>query len=118
MPAPRAAPSSAPPFPVAPGKPYGADPKYKDSKILLGTKNDGTVPTEPVLLGNQTQDFLLELLKALSRLAGYLSTATAVASDGAIPIESCNEGGTQLFNDVDSLISKLEKIISNKVYTV
>lgn len=94
------------------------EPKNKDSKILLGTRSDGTIPTEPLLLGNQTQDFLLELLRALSRLAGYLSTASSVNSDGSVPIESCNEGGTQLFNDIDSLIGKLEKIISNKVYTV
>ena len=94
------------------------EPKNKNSKILLGTKSDGTVPTEPVLLGNQTHDLLLEMCKTLSRLAGYLSIATATTSDGSIPIVSCNDAGTQLFTDIDSLISKLENITSNKVYTV
>ena len=38
------------------------DHKNKDSKILLGTNKDGTAPYEPVLLGGQTHDFLLDLL--------------------------------------------------------
>ena len=89
-----------------------------DSKILLGTKSDGTSPDEPVLLGGQTHDLLLEICNTLQRLAGYLASATAISSDGSLPIPSVNDGGTQLFNDVTNLLNKLETIQSNKVYTV
>lgn len=92
--------------------------KNPNSKILLGTKSDGTVPDEPVLLGGQTHDLLLEICNTLQRLAGYLSSATAITSDGSLPIPAINDGGTQLFNDVANLIDKLETIQSNKVFTV
>lgn len=90
----------------------------KDSKILLGTKTDGTAPDEPVLLGGQTHDLLLEVCNTLQRLAGYLASATAITSDGSLPIPAVNDGGTQLFNDVSNLLDKLETIQSDKVYTV
>jgi hypothetical protein len=86
-------------------------------KILLGTKSDNTVPDEPVLLGGQTHDLLLEVCNTLQRLAGYLASAVTVSSDGALPIPAVNDGGTQLFNDVTNLIDKLGTIQSNKVFT-
>jgi len=92
--------------------------KNPDSKILLGTKANGTAPDEPVLLGGQTHDLLLEMCDTLQRLAGYLASATAITSDGSLPIPAVNDGGTQLFNDVSSLIDKLGTIQSDKVYTV
>jgi len=92
--------------------------KNPDSKILLGTKVDNTVPDEPVLLGGQTHDLLLEMCNTLRRLAGYLAQANAISSDGSLPIPSVNDGGTQLFNDVNNLINRLSTIQSEKVYTV
>ena len=92
--------------------------KNPNSKILLGTKSDGTAPEEPVLLGGQTHDLLLEMCDTLRRLAGYLSSATAISSDGSLPIPAINDGGTQLLNDVVNLIDKLETIQSDKVFTV
>lgn len=92
--------------------------KNPNSKILLGTKADNTVPDEPVLLGGQTHDLLLEMCNTLRRLAGYLANANAVSSDGAIPVISVQDGADQLLNDVDNLISKLGTIQSDKVYTV
>jgi hypothetical protein len=86
-------------------------------KILLGTKLDNTVPDEPVLLGGQTHDLLLEVCNTLQRLAGYLASAVTISSDGALPIPSVNDGGTQLFNDVTNLIDKLGTIQSDKVFT-
>jgi len=86
-------------------------------KILLGTKSDNTVPDEPVLLGGQTHDLLLEVCNTLQRLAGYLASAITISSDGALPIPSVNDGGTQLFNDVTNLIDKLGTIQSDKVFT-
>jgi hypothetical protein len=88
------------------------------SRILLGTKPDGTYPTEPVLLGSKTHDFLLDLLNALTSLAGSLSSATVPTSEGAVCVVDCNIAGEQLLADVDILIDKLETITSNKVYTI
>jgi hypothetical protein len=87
-------------------------------KILLGTKSDNTVPDEPVLLGGQTHDLLLEICRTLNRLAYYLSTASVPTSDGGICIDACNQAGTQLFNDVNNLINKLGTIQSDKVFTI
>jgi len=92
--------------------------KNPDSKILLGTKANNTVPDEPVLLGGQTHDLLLEMCNTLRRLAGYLAQASAITSDGSLPIPAVNDGGTQLFSDVNNLINKLATIQSEKVYTV
>lgn len=86
-------------------------------KILLGTKPNKTVPTEPVLLGSQTHDLLLETFNSLQRLASYLASAVIISSDGPIPIPAANDGGTQLLNDVTNLIDKLGSIQSNKVFT-
>lgn len=92
--------------------------KNPNSKILLGTKVDNTVPDEPVLLGGQTHDLLLEMCNTLRRLAGYLANANAVSSDGAIPVISVQDGADQLLNDVNNLINKLGTIQSEKVFTV
>ena len=92
--------------------------KNPNSKILLGTKIDNTVPDEPVLLGGQTHDLLLEMCNTLRRLAGYLANANAVSSDGAIPVISVQDGADQLLNDVNNLINKLGTIQSEKVFTV
>ena len=92
--------------------------KNPNSKVLLGTKADNTVPDEPVLLGGQTHDLLLEMCNTLRRLAGYLANANAVSSDGAIPVISVQDGADQLLNDVNNLINKLGTIQSEKVFTV
>jgi hypothetical protein len=92
--------------------------KNPNSKILLGTKANNTVPDEPVLLGGQTHDLLLEMCNTLRRLAGYLANANAVSSDGAIPVIAVQDGADQLLNDVNNLINKLGTIQSDKVFTV
>jgi len=94
------------------------DNKNPNAKILLGTDKNQTLPSEPVLLGGKTHDLLLEILNALTTLAGFLSATTVPSSEGAVPVPNCNLGGEQLFNEVSSLIDKLSKITSEKVYTV
>jgi hypothetical protein len=86
--------------------------------INLGTKADGTYPTEPILLGNQMSYAFDILIGALSNLAESLSMATAPTTEGAIPISACNEAGTQLFADLTRLCDQLEKCLSTKVYTI
>jgi hypothetical protein len=86
--------------------------------IALGTKDNGAYPTEPVLLGNKTYELLLDLMGALTSLAGFLSSATVPTTEGAICITDCNVAGEQLFSDVSNMLGKLETITSQKVYTV
>jgi hypothetical protein len=85
--------------------------------IALGTKSDGTYPTEPVLLGGKTYELLLDLFGALSLLAGSLAAATVATTEGAICVTSCNVAGEQLLSDVENLLDKLDTITSSKVYT-
>jgi hypothetical protein len=89
-----------------------------NSQILLGTEKNGTIPTEPVLLGGKTHDLLLEMLNALTTLAGFLAAATVPTTEGAIAVVDCNMAGEQLLNDVSTLIDRLDTITSDKVYTV
>jgi len=92
------------------------DHKNPDSKILLGTQTDGTVPIEPVLLGGQTQIVFEQILTSLTNLAYFLSTAVTTAE--GTPISACVNAGTQLSADISTLCNKIDKIHSNKVYTV
>ena len=94
------------------------DQNNPNSQVLLGTNKNGTVPTEPVLLGGKTHDLLLEMLNAMTTLAGFLASATVPTTEGAIAVVDCNMAGEQLLNDVSTLIDKLGTITSDKVYTV
>jgi hypothetical protein len=82
--------------------------------INLGTKSDGSYPTEAVLLGNQTMYAFDILIGSLSNLASSLTTAAT--QDG--PIVACHDAGVQLFSDLQRLCNQLEKCLSTKVHTV
>ena len=86
--------------------------------IALGTKKDGTYPTEPVLLGGKTYELFLDLFGALTSLAGSLKAATVATTEGSLCVTGCNVAGTQLLADVNSLLDKLDTITSSTVYTV
>ena len=90
----------------------------KDSKILLGTKTNKTFPDNPVLLGRETTEILLDISKMLRQLAGYLKTAISTTEGSAIP--SIQHAGTQLLNNVERLQVKLKKFdhLSKKVFTI
>jgi hypothetical protein len=85
-------------------------------KINLGTNSDGTLPTEPLLLGGKTHDLLLNLCTTLQNLAGYLASATS--TEEGSPIPAINDAGTQLFNDVSTLLNSLDSIQSTQNFTV
>ena len=89
-----------------------------NSKILLGTKSDGTVPDEPILLGDQTVILLEQLVTALNALGGYLSSAAIPTVDGPYPLTTINNAGDQLLSDMKDVCDQLLKITSQKVYTV
>lgn len=86
--------------------------------IALGTKSDGSYPTEPVLLGDKTYDLFLDLMGTLTSLAGFLASAAVPTTEGAICIVDCNMAGTQLFEDITNMLDKLETIVSENVYTI
>jgi hypothetical protein len=90
------------------------NPKDEQSLIALGTKPDGSYPTEPVVLGGQLMYTFDLLLGALSNLASNLTRAST--QDG--PISGCKDGGTQLFTDIERICDQLEKCISTKVTTI
>jgi hypothetical protein len=86
--------------------------------IALGINKDGSYPTEPLLLGGKTHDFLLDLVTALTSLAGYLASTTVPTTEGVICVPNCNAAGEQLLADVGNLIDRLDTITSEKVYTI
>jgi len=92
--------------------------KNPDTRILLGTGPNGEIPFEPVLLGGQTHDLLLEMCNVLTTLAGFLSSVVVPTTEGGVLVTGCNDAGEQLLSDVYNIIEKLSKIQSNKVYTI
>ena len=96
---------------------------YRTGKILLGTKDDNSYPTEPVLLGLQTNDILLQICSALQELSSYLvqaqytDTKSAGKSD-IMDIAAVQLGATQLQSKMSGIMSQLSKTLSTKVYTV
>jgi hypothetical protein len=85
-------------------------------KILLGTKFDMTVPTEPVLLGKQTSDFLLGLLSALDQFALSL-TATATNSEGS-PLSKIQGSAEVLQTTLKPYYDRIQKLLSKTTFTV
>jgi hypothetical protein len=92
--------------------------KDDNSRILLGTNKDGTIPDEPVLLGGKTHDVLLEMCNVLTTLASFLSSVIVPTNEGGELVMGCNMAGEQLLNDVENIIDKLSSITSDKVYTI
>ncbi len=89
------------------------DEKNPNSQILLGTRANGEIPYEGVLLGNQTVILFERLISALQNLSYYLSTASTPQG----PIPAVQNAGTQLFADIKGLCSQLDKCLSTKVFT-
>lgn len=92
--------------------------KNPNTRILLGTGPNGEIPFEPVLLGGQTHDLLLEMCNVLTTLAGFLSSVVVPTTEGGVLVTGCNNAGEQLLSDVYNIIGKLSKIQSTKVYTI
>jgi hypothetical protein len=82
---------------------------------FIGTNPDGTLPSEPLLLGNQTVDLLTDLMSAIGDLGSELSSV--ISAPAGSPITDLNIAGNKLTNSIDNLMGKLEKIISQQNYT-
>jgi len=54
-------------------------------KIVLGLKNNNKLPTEPVLLGERTEEWLKDLLAAIDALCDILDGPEHIDSAGDVP---------------------------------
>jgi hypothetical protein len=85
-------------------------------KILLGTKFDLTPPTEPLLLGKQTSDFLLDFLKALDAYA--LSLISAANDPEGSPSSKMRASGDSLQTQLKPLYDRIQKLLSKHTFTI
>jgi hypothetical protein len=85
-------------------------------KIILGTRFDNTPASEPVLLGNQTTNFLLSLLTALDSFALSL-TATSTNAEGS-PLAKMQGSAEALQTQLKPLYDRLQKLLSNSTFTI
>jgi len=84
-------------------------------KNFIGSNKDGTLPTEPLLLGNQTVNLLTDLMLAIGEFGGELSSV--ISAPAGSPLVDLNVAGNKLTNSIDNLMGKLEKIVSQQNYT-
>ena len=84
------------------------------NNISLGTVNN-KLPSEPILLGHTTVEFLKDIL---SDLISFASSTTAVItpSEGA-PISKLNAAGRKLHNRLEKRLGEIEKLKSKIRYT-
>jgi len=82
---------------------------------FIGTNSDGNLPTEPLLLGNQTVNLLTDLMSAIGDFGNDVSSA--ISSPAGSPLVELNIAGNKLSTSIDNLMGKLEKIVSQQNYT-
>jgi len=82
---------------------------------FIGTNSDGTLPTEPLLLGNQTSYLLADLMLAIGEFGCDVSSA--ISAPAGSPLVELNTAGNKLSTSIDNLMDKLEKIVSQQNYT-
>jgi len=85
------------------------------NSIFLGPYNNTNIP-QPVLLGNETINLLIHLQQTLTRLSGYLTSA--ISAPVGAPIVGLNTAGKDLVNDMKKMIDLIDKVPSQKVFTV
>jgi hypothetical protein len=85
-------------------------------KIFLGTKSDGSKPTEPLLLGDKTVTLLGDMIAYLAIFAAQM-TACSVTQEGA-PLSKVEASSEALYSNLYSLFNRLEDITSQQNFTV
>jgi hypothetical protein len=81
------------------------------NKIYLGSKD----ATEPLLLGNTTQQLLRSLIEGMKQFMTVASTATSATGE---PLPTINTSATILTNLLNSLETQLDYITSKDNYTI
>lgn len=85
-------------------------------RTFLGTKSDGTLPDEPILLGNKTIEFLSTLLSDMSLFCSKLSEA--VSTPMGSPLVDINLAAEELNGKIDNLNDTLIDLASKNNYTI
>jgi len=96
--------------------PAKATPSTLKPKIFLGTAYGNKLPSEPLLLGNQTKNYLLDLLKVLDIFAIKL-TAAASTPQGS-PLTDVQAAAAELNTNLSRFYNNLEKLSSKSTYTI
>jgi hypothetical protein len=84
-------------------------------KISLGTKPNGDVADEPLLLGNKTTALLTQLMNVLGELCNGLSTA--VTTPQGSPLTGVNVAGASAVGKIEALQKQLKDIVSINNFT-
>jgi hypothetical protein len=85
-------------------------------KIFLGTKSNDTLPTEPLMLGNQTTKFLLDLLVALDTYA--LSLISAAGDPEGSPAAKLRASGDALQTQLKPFYDRIQNLLSKSTFTI
>lgn len=85
-------------------------------KIFLGSKSDGSKPTEPLLLGDKTVTLLADMITYLATFAAQM-TACSNTQEGA-PLSKVESSSEALYTNLFSLFNRLEDITSQQNFTV
>ena len=87
-------------------------------KIYLGLTPTNTLPTEPLLLGNQTGEWLKRLVDALIPLAKALAEKGLYVGSNEVVDLSVNYPSQNLQQELGNLNRIIEKLKSKTSYTV
>lgn len=85
-------------------------------KILLGTKSNGDLPDEPLVLGDQLDEFLTDLLGHLSTFASNLMS-TVSPQEGS-PVINIQGAAESLVDSLGEMYDKIEKFKSKSNFTI
>ena len=83
--------------------------------ISLGTKSDGSLADEPLLLGGKTVELLTQLMSILSELGNGLSSV--ISTSQGSPLVGVNTIGVNIVGKIEDLQKKLKNITSNNNFT-
>lgn len=84
-------------------------------KVFLGSNSKGELPTEPLLLGAKTVELLTSMIKSTHNFCSTLSEA--MSTPEGTPLLDINTASTKLMSDLESILIKLNDIISINNFT-
>lgn len=82
---------------------------------FIGSKPNGSLPDEPLLLGNSTVNLLTDLILILGKFGNQLTSA--VTPPQGAPLIDVNIAGNEMSSALETLIDRLNKIVSQQNYT-
>ena len=103
-------------FNVKEENPVTATPSNLKPKIFLGTSFRNKLPEEPLLLGNKTTKYLLDLLKVLYIFAIKLTSAASTPQGS--PLVDVQAAASELNTNLSRFYINIEKLSSKSTYTI